>query len=170
MKAAQNKEFISFKELLEEKLDADLFENLDRSLRNQPERHSPRFTEGADLGPGLLSELFHLLRKPNRLPENPARTQPFSEEKLPPHSAKTAKTMTSAEKEALDFFNSEGESDLTPDSSAREFKSAFRRLALKLHPDAHPKATNLEKTIWSHKFRKLKEMYPRLKALGEREP
>jgi hypothetical protein len=57
---------------------------------------------------------------------------------------------------ALDFFNREGSSLMTSFTES-EFKAAFRKLALRLHPDRHMQSSIEEQTSCTERFARLTE-------------
>jgi hypothetical protein len=59
--------------------------------------------------------------------------------------------LTSVQQRSLDAFVDAGAS-IGPDFSADEVRSAYRRLALRLHPDRHPLASDGEKASLARQF------------------
>ena len=152
MKNSASPHFQSFRSVLKEKLEPPPLSKDDATAS---------FSEGTELGLGLLNELFHGLRRKAR-PLAPAFQKP-PEPPPPPR-----KTPTSREKTALDFFAFHGAQGLNPDSTNFEFKRGFRCLARKFHPDAHPNSSEPRKKELSELFRALKQHYSVLEKLASR--
>lgn len=60
-----------------------------------------------------------------------------------PRPARPARPLTSRQRQAFDAFNGLG-GELTPDFTAAELRSAYRRLALTYHPDRHGDRSEFE--------------------------
>jgi hypothetical protein len=154
MKDASSNVFQSFQSLLDEKL-----EEAFAAPQSDTEPIS-KYCEGADLGLGLLNELFHGLHRKSR----PVAKAPLTDTPPPP----PPKALSPAEEKALEFFTVHGVRTLNGNSSLAEFKRGFRLLAKKLHPDSMPHASPIEKSRLAADFRKLKEHYQVLMFLAHR--
>ena len=73
------------------------------------------------------------------------------------------RSLTARQRRALDLLRDAG-ADLHDDYLASELKSAFRRLAQRLHPDMHPRASIDERAELSARFRGVREAYGVLQA------
>ncbi|MBX2987008.1 MAG: hypothetical protein KF802_03840 [Bdellovibrionaceae bacterium] len=142
----------SFQEILEEKLGAG---------RPTPE------TDWT-LSPGEPAHLAYLLGqigvfrfpkpRPSPPPSSPSREKPrpavpAPRAKGPPHA------LSERQKTAMGWFQDQGEA-LADDFNEKELKTAFRRLARRLHPDVHPQGNDLFLTLKTQ-HRCLEEIFKR---------
>lgn len=76
-------------------------------------------------------------------------------------SRRPARTLSARERAALDLLVGLGAS-LTPGFTRQELRSAFRALARRYHPDAHPATSAAEKARLSSRFATLRDAYDAL--------
>lgn len=122
------------------------------------EKNEAPYQNGADLGLGLLNELYFAFKKYSRAPKTGPKSQERKEQKTAQEKveAKPLKPWTSAEKAAISFFTSHGECE---PASMTELKKSFRRLARRFHPDSKPNANDSERLALNVKFRQLRQFY-----------
>ncbi len=74
---------------------------------------------------------------------------------------RTTHALDAEDHAALEFFRREGR-PLTDDYTEFELKAAYRKLALKLHPDAHAGEDERDRHRWAARFQQLVELTERL--------
>jgi hypothetical protein len=146
------------------------------------------YTEGSELGLGLLGQLYYIFGKDGlKVEKNAKRPFPYgrpkdrvkftpslqseettnedtdesldesSFEEAPQHLAQPilSRAMNASETKAHRFFVEQEFSV----SNLKELNSAYRTLARRFHPDAHPSANDEQKRNLAQKFRYLKNQY-----------
>jgi hypothetical protein len=76
--------------------------------------------------------------------------------------ARRARTLTPGQQRALDGLARLG-AHLRPDFTARELRTAFRRLARQYHPDGHPGSSDAEKARLARTFSDVDDHYKLLR-------
>jgi hypothetical protein len=80
--------------------------------------------------------------------------------------SRPARTLSLAQRQALDVLRSVGGATLADDFTDAELKSAFRALARRFHPDRHPESADGERARLARTFGRIAEAYRLLARLN----
>lgn len=166
-------QFESFAQVLEQTLEkkirseieAEILSEIDAWLERglekgfpQSKAATPSFSTRLDNSPDCLASLLGVVQPLRQNPEAKAhlyhRHRPAVR---PTPRARPAHSLNEAQAAALGFFQESGNQELQNNYSLTELKTAFRKLALRLHPDRPQGSTAL--------FIQLKSAYDQLKTI-----
>ncbi len=108
----------------------------------------------------ILAQFLGGSSRRSRLRIQPARPTHYRSKPTPASAAPGAqrRRWTEAQLRALEVLG------LDESATILAVKHAYRALARKLHPDAHPDATESQRTEWSHRFARATDAYRLLTA------
>jgi len=73
-----------------------------------------------------------------------------------------SRLLTAAQRSAFDVLRASGASGLNEDFTAADLRSAYRRLALRWHPDRHATAAPAERALLAQTFARITSAYRQL--------